>query len=325
MSLSPVFLLYDLPGNDITRAWQGGPGTADPAHVVVDPDAGPGATETRIWPVSDPDILELVQRTLADSRFVIADGHHRYETALRYRKYRHAGSEAPPACDYLLAYLSNMADPALAIYATHRLVKGLDPAFVADLPRLLWPTFEVQRLDGESRGVQGAGAAGATQGAAGATQGAAGAAGAAAAREAINQYLAAHPRGAFAMWGPALDGVYGFRFVDLAAAREAEPGASAAYQQLDVNILQSLVLRRALGITTEDMASGTHVTFFKEPEAAFARLVAGEFQIGFFMNPTGLDQVREVALGGERMPQKATFFYPKLPTGLVFHDLSNGL
>ena len=64
------------------------------------------------------------------------------------------------------------------------------------------------------------------------------------------------------------------------------------------------------------------MTFFKEPEEAFGRLRAGEFQAGFFMNPTGLDQVREVALGGERMPQKATFFYPKLPTGLVFHDLS---
>jgi uncharacterized protein (DUF1015 family) len=65
-----------------------------------------------------------------------------------------------------------------------------------------------------------------------------------------------------------------------------------------------------------------HVTFSKDPADAFARLEAGDFQVGFFLNPTGLDQVREVALGGERMPQKATYFYPKLPTGLVFQDLS---
>jgi uncharacterized protein (DUF1015 family) len=69
----------------------------------------------------------------------------------------------------------------------------------------------------------------------------------------------------------------------------------------------------------------THVTFFKDPGEAFDRLASGELQVGFFMNPTGLDQIREAALGGERMPQKATFFYPKLPTGLVFHDLISEL
>ena len=73
------------------------------------------------------------------------------------------------------------------------------------------------------------------------------------------------------------------------------------------------------------MAAERYVAFFKDPNDAFARLVAGEFQAGFFMNPTGLDQIREVAFGGERMPQKATFFYPKLPTGLVFHDLTGAL
>jgi uncharacterized protein (DUF1015 family) len=301
MSLSPVFMLYDLPGDEITKAWQAGPGATEPSHVVVDPDAGVGATETRLWPVSDPALLELAQQVLAGSRFVIADGHHRYETALRYRQYRQEGPAASSACDYVLVYLSNMADPALAIYATHRLVEGVDPGVVASLPQILSPTFEVERLTGE------------------------GAAGAAAARVAITEYLEAHPRGAFGFWGPALDGAYGIRLANLDAARKAEPEASPAYQELDVTILQSLVLQKALGITQKDMASETNVTFFKDPDDAFERLAAGEFQVGFFMNPTGLDQIQEVALGGERMPQKATFFYPKLPTGLVFHDLSGEL
>jgi uncharacterized protein (DUF1015 family) len=65
------------------------------------------------------------------------------------------------------------------------------------------------------------------------------------------------------------------------------------------------------------------VTFFKDPNDAFSRLERGEFQVGFFMNPTGLDQIREVAFGDERMPQKATFFYPKLPTGVVLYDLTD--
>ena len=70
------------------------------------------------------------------------------------------------------------------------------------------------------------------------------------------------------------------------------------------------------------MAAERYVTYFKDPTEAFARLQSGEFQAGFFMNPTGLDQIRECAFAGERMPQKATFFYPKLPTGLVFYGLS---
>jgi uncharacterized protein (DUF1015 family) len=78
-------------------------------------------------------------------------------------------------------------------------------------------------------------------------------------------------------------------------------------------------------MTAADMAAERYVAFFKDMGDAFARLSAGESQVGFFMNPTGLDQVRDVALGGERMPQKATFFYPKLPTGLVFHDLESAL
>ncbi len=300
MSLSPVFMLYDLPGDEITKAWLAEVGATEPAQIVADADAGPGATQTRLWPMSDPTFLGFAQNALAGNRFVIADGHHRYETALRYRQYCQEDNVPSPACDYVLVYLSNMADPALAIFATHRLVKGVDPAVVASLPQLLSPTFEVERLAGEE-------------------------ATSAAARVAITNYLQTHPRAAFGLWGPALNGAYGIRVADWAAAREANPDASTAYQELDVTILQSLVLDKILGITEKDMASEANVTFFKDPDDAFERLAAGEFQVGFFMNPTGLDQIREVALGGERMPQKATFFYPKLPTGLVFHDLTGEL
>ena len=312
MSLSPVFLLYDLPGDDITAAWSVALGAESPTTTVADEDG----TVTKLWPTSDPALLAIVEQTLAASRFVIADGHHRYETALRYQKHRQAeqsglGSEErdrarPHAYDYALAYFSNMADPGLAIYGTHRLVAGLDPERVAALPGSLAGTFAVERLTAGT----GAGAT-ATPAEMAPT-----------AQAAMFAYLAAHPRGAFGLWGPGLDAAYGLRLADPAAARAAAPDHSAAYQELDVTILQTLVLEKTLGISTADMAAEKNVTFFKDPNEAFARLAAGEFQAGFFMNPTGLDQIREVALGGERMPQKATFFYPKLPTGLVFHELT---
>ena len=100
-----------------------------------------------------------------------------------------------------------------------------------------------------------------------------------------------------------------------AAVAAATPGHTAAYRDLDVTILQKLIFERVLGIPSEGPAAEKNVTFFKDAGDAFERLENGEFQAGFFMNPTGLEQVRDVAFAGERMPQKATFFYPKLPTG----------
>jgi uncharacterized protein (DUF1015 family) len=311
MSLSPVFLLYDLPSDPITAAWNAGPGAEPPATVI----SGDDGNITRLWPVSDPALLALVARNLENARFVIADGHHRYETALRYRDYRRervqaatgvtgapahdgAGPSTAPAYEYVLAYLSNMADPGLAIYGTHRLVAGVDPARLAGMPDALAGTFAVEPLAPGASGIPGV-------------------------REAVDGYLAAHPRSAFVVWAPGAGGVYGLRLLDAAAAGAA--GHTAVYQQLDVTVLQELILEPILGIPAERPAAEGSITYFKDATDAFGRLEAGEFQAGFFMNPTGLEQVREVAFAGERMPQKATFFYPKLPTGLVFQDLSTTL
>lgn len=309
MSLSPVFLLYDLPGDEITEAWRSGAGQHEPASTVVDASEGPGKVETRLWPVSDPDLLDLISTKLADGCFVVADGHHRYETALRYQSSRRealgeaAGPVGKRPFDYALAYFTNMSDPSLAIFATHRLVKGVDPAVIAALPEALGPEFEVKKLAERSPGT----------------------AGVMAARFPIERYLAIHPRGAFAMWGPGLDGAYGFRLVDKHVLDELACTTGPACRSLDVTILESLVLQKRLGITQEDIARQTHVDFCREQSETFAHLTSGDYQVGFFMNPTGLEQIREVALGGERMPQKATFFHPKLPTGLVFHDLDSDL
>lgn len=316
MSLSPVFLLYDLPGDPLTSAWWAGPGRRLPAVEIT----GDDGNVAKLWPTSDPALLEVVARYLENARFVIADGHHRYETALRYRDHRRelaaAGAEAraaghkdpgepedvsaPRAYDYVLAYLSNMADPGLAIYATHRLVAGVDPERLAALPTVVAGTFVVEPLTPVEAGTAGV-------------------------RAAVERYLTEHPRGAFGVWVPAASALYGLRLLDAAAATSAAPGHTAAYQQLDAAILQKLIFEPALGILSEDTQTEERVAYFKDAGDAFERLENGEFQAGFFMNPTPLEQVREVALAGERMPQKATFFYPKLPTGLVFQDLSGSL
>ena len=315
MSLSPVFMLYDLPADPITTAWAAGPGARPPATEIASDDGN----ITKLWPTSDPALLEIVAQSLQDARFVIADGHHRYETALRYRDHRReraaeagdaaAGTAendtgeaagAPPAYEYVLAYLSNMADTGLAIYATHRLIAGVDEQRLAALPQTLASTFALRSLTPA-------------------------AAGAAEARAAVERYLDENRRGAFGVWVPAASAVYGLTLLDGAAAAAATPGHTTAYQQLDVNILQKLILEPGLGIPSEGTETEERISYFKDAADAFESLEKGEFQAGFFMSPTGLEQVREVAFAGERMPQKATFFYPKLPTGLVFQDLSASL
>ena len=318
MSLSPVFLLYDLPGDAITGAWNARISTSPSAFTVND-DAG---TVTELWPTSDGAILDLVGQNLAAARFIIADGHHRYETALRYRDHRREreGAECA-ACDkspdrgsksrekayeYALAYFSNMADPGLAIYGTHRLLSGLPAAQVAALPETLAGTFTVERLtSGSGLGADIVDTVDPD-----------------APSRAIAAYLDGHPEGgAFGLAGPGLDAIYGVALADRAALDAAVAGHSAAYRDLDVTILHSLVLEKLLGMTGADMAAEKYVTYVKDWNEAIRRLRSEAFQAAFFMNPTRLEQIREVAMGGERMPQKATFFYPKLPTGLVFHDL----
>jgi len=307
MSLSPVFLLYELPGDEITAAWK----SALAAQPATSTTTDEGGNVTSLWATSDPGLLAIVTGRMAASRFLVADGHHRYETALRYRNTRRAQAAADPdgpsASDYCLVYLANMRDPALTIYPTHRLVSGLPDALVADLPRKLADAFTVERLDGAGAHAPGrAGQRGA------------------ASQAAIATYLKAHPRGAFGLWGPSLDAAYGFRLADMATAH-VDSTRSAAYQGLDVVILQTLVFERYLGISASDMAAEKGVDFFRDAADGFAKLEAGEAQLAFFLNATGLDQVSQVAFGGERMPQKTTFFYPKLPTGLVFHDLTGRL
>ena len=293
MNLSPVFLLYDLPGDEITTAWTKKLGGAKPTSTVRD-EAG---TVTKLWSTSDPGLLRLVSGKLCDSRFLVADGHHRYETALRYQEVK-GGSPGLEACsgqalDHCLVYLANMSDPALTIYPTHRLLTGLSEEVVKGLPGSLAGAFELESLNGPPR-------------------------------EAIAAYLRKHARWAFGMWGPCLDEPYGLRLTDACLAKR-ESGCSDACQELDVTILQTLVLEEELGISASDVASEERVAFFKDTGAAFAALAAGEFQLGFFLNAVGLDEVRALAFAGERMPQKTTFFHPKLPTGLVFHDLTGVL
>lgn len=294
MSLSPIFLLYSREDRAVMQTWDRVARGRPPAAVVT----GPQGASLRLWPAHEQELLSTITTRLEGEPLLIADGHHRYETALRYRDLRHARGDGPGPWDYALVYLINTYDPGLAIYATHRMVHDLSEEAVDRLPEILSQHFFVEPLptDGDTPA-------------------------------AIEAFLAGHRAegGAFGFYAPALGGPYGLLLRTPEALKECAADRSEACRRLDVTILHSLIFECLLGITPDDVRAERYVTFVKDRDEAYAGLAGGRFQAGFFMNPTKLEQMRQVATGGERLPQKSTYFFPKLPTGLVFFDLEDEL
>lgn len=274
-NLSPIFsLTTDDAWPCIARQVE-----QDPWATTRDPDG----TENRIWRVEDPDAIGAVTATLAESELLIADGHHRYETARVYAD--EVGGEGPHR--YTLMALTALADPGLAVYATHRLLTQLDSTGVERLERDLDRSFEIEDVDragvAPGEGDEGIGVLGYVNGQSG--------------REAR---LRLRPD------------------VDLA---EAMPDRSDAYRRLDSAILESLVLNRILGMSAEDVEAKRGIEYAKSVEQVDDALGENAAQAAFLMRPTPMDAVRLVADAGETMPPKSTFFYPKIPTGIVFNPV----
>lgn len=278
---------------------------ADPERrweSLVDPELGPpvlvaeeGSVRHVLYRVTAPAAVEGVVGLLADRSIYIADGHHRYETMCNFRAELEAQGRGDVA-RFGMIYLSNLDDPGLVVLPTHRLIHSV-PGF--DLERALASLGEVftitrEPLPGDALALrarlQEAGSTGAA-------------------------------------FGLALPGAGELCVLTL---REGFDPASvgldrlpAALQRLDVVLLHELVLERGLGITREAQASLTNIHYYKSTEKALAVAAAapGEIQLVCFMNATPVADVRAVCDSGEVMPQKSTFFYPKIPTGLVFHEL----
>jgi uncharacterized protein (DUF1015 family) len=275
-NLSPIFSLH--PGN----AWQHleSAVAGEPWGEVSDGDG----TVHRIWRVSDPAVHEAVAAELRPGELLIADGHHRYETALAYQ--REVGPGGP--ADHVLMALVSLEDPGLTVFPTHRLLSGLadDPAKQEALGSGLKALFEIEEVPTDRIDPGGSGGVG------------------------VFGYIDSHLRRAFRL-----------RLRDPAEMDRALPDRSDAYRTLDAVILEELVLKRILGMSTEDIAAKRGIGYTPSIDEALGKLEAGDYQAAFLLRPTPVDQVRAVAAAGETMPPKSTYFFPKLLTGIVFNPL----
>jgi uncharacterized protein (DUF1015 family) len=274
-NLSPIFSLH--PGD----AWRHLEGftRSDPWAEVTD-DEG---TTHRVWRIDDPEVHRAIAAELADAELLIADGHHRYETA---RTYADAiGGDG--AHRYTLMALVSLEDPGLTVFGYHRLLTNVgEPEAQEALASTLRERFELEEVPLERLDPAGEPGIG------------------------VFGYVDAHFRRGFRL-----------RLKDPESLGELIPGASRSYRELDATILETLVLRGALGMTEADVEGKRGIAYTASSERALAALDEGTHAV-FLMRPTPVEQVRAVADAGETMPPKSTFFFPKLLTGIVFNPLS---
>ena len=238
----------------------------------------------------------VLRDMLADKQVFIADGHHRYETSLNYRReFRAAHPEisedTPVTADYILITLTAFEDEGLLVLPTHRLVRNVAPERISGLPAALDARFMLS--DSSS--------------------------------EAVEAEIAAHAAEGRTAFGIVLPpGRVQLAVLD--AAEGDDPGpipgpASTAVERLPVTLLGSLILDQALGIDAAAVAAGTNVSYTRDLVEAVAAVAEGKAQAAFLLGRPTVSEIKDVSLAGDVMPQKSTFFYPKLLSGLVLRDL----
>jgi uncharacterized protein (DUF1015 family) len=239
-------------------------------------------TVHRLWRVTDPEAIASVQAATRDAELLIADGHHRYETMQAYAK--EVGGEGDHR--YILMCLVALEDPGLTVLPTHRLVRGVNDDRRKALAQVLQRDFEVAEVPVEQIAPTAGG---------GPLQ---------------LGYIDARDGRALRL-----------TLKDQAIADAALAGRSQAYRRLDTGVLETLLLKGALGLSDDDISHFNGLFYARDTVEALAMVRSGEYEAAFLMRPTPVAQVRDVAAAGENMPPKSTYFFPKLLTGLLFNPI----
>jgi uncharacterized protein (DUF1015 family) len=277
-NLSPIFALFSDPAGEAWTALE-----SHRAHDAWAEATDDDGTVNRMWRVDSPEAIDAVKQTLQTAELLIADGHHRYETARVYAD--EIGGEGPHR--YVLMCLVALEDPGLTVFPTHRLLRGLRPDQHETLANALRRDFEIERLETTEQLVPAYG------------------------DQVRFGYIDAHFRQPFML-----------TLKDPAIADEALPDHAEPYRRLDTAVLEALILKGALEMTDEDIDHLNGLGYARDFDDALHLVENAEYDAAFFMAPTPVKQVQAVAETGESMPPKSTYFFPKVPTGLLFNPLT---
>jgi len=280
-----IFMLYSDPKREI----EGVLARDAPPEIDVKDEY---RVQHQVWPISDPGTIAFVHNQMLDKKLIIADGHHRYETALNYRNERRAGEPCDKASyEFVMMTFVNMDSPGLLILPTHRVVHGLENFSSQRFRQKASEFFSVEEVDPEIDGSR------------------------------ANVILRQAGQVGTAFLAVSRDRVF-----LLDRPRVPDPklfaGLSFRQQQLDVVQLHKVVLEHVLGISEEAIRNQQNVRYLRDTTQALREVRNGEADISLLMNPVRIEQVRDIAFAGEVLPQKSTDFYPKLLSGLTIYALA---
>ena len=287
-SLSPVFGIFHDEGGaaddlltDLAKGW--------PLYEFrVDEVA------YRVWRVSDAERVRLVAEALAEEQLLIADGHHRYEVALAYRR-EHRDPALPPgraAEDYLLLYCVSAHNPGLTILPTHRLVKAPEGFDREQFLRDVSATFLVEKVPAMKP-------------------------------EEFTEFVRTlGPRSMVCYAGPGQVVLLTDHGLDPLSA--SLPERPRQWRKLPVTLLHYTIMEPLLGIPAESATVDERVLFTPDAEQVYWSVEGKRYDLAFLLPPTRISTVEAIAQAGERMPPKSTYFYPKIPSGLAIYPFENG-
>jgi uncharacterized protein (DUF1015 family) len=283
-NMSPVFALYSDPERAVERLMNRLSNTLPCAELDFD------HVDNRMWKLLDEQTIEQIRTLMRTKQVLIADGHHRYETALAYRDWMrsqnpHQTGDEP--YNYMMMYFTNVDEDGLIILPTHRLVHSLSNFE----PKAVLAKLEQRFILHEYKD-----------------------------KESLLAALGSSPVVAF---GLTLQGENMFYLLTSKPTGSAKERAGEEVAQevrdLDVSVLHSIVVEDILSVSKKAQEEKRHLEYTHDSTEAIEAVRSGKVQIALLMNPTKIDQVRSVARAGHTMPHKSTFFYPKLPSGLVFN------
>ena len=244
----------------------------------------------RMWAISDHAFLAALTEKLADKKLYIADGHHRYETALNYKNYVEGNLDEIGSSEYVPMMLVNMENEGLVVFPTHRIVRDLQSFDYDQVCEKCKEYFDIVPYLNREKGEEGLSKA------------------------------YAEGKKAFVMF----TGDNNYTLLTLKSIDVMDnllPDKCKALRQLDVSVLHTLVLERIFGIDKENMARQINLTYTRSDQDAIEAVDQKRANCCFLLNPTRVEEIRDVAAAGDKMPQKSTYFYPKLTTGLVMNKI----
>lgn len=288
-NFSPIYSMY----TDEERAISGRIASLTDNKADIEFTASDGVIQ-RIWKIDDRVQIEYLQKAFENKQLFIADGHHRYETGLNFKKKlvedgvikddTHPGN-------YIMMMLIDMENDGLVVFPTHRMICGLDNFDEKTALEKISEFFDVSSIE----------------------------------KNDVEKTLMGltHKKAYVMCSGNDKYSLLVLKDADHVkkALDNLNPGKSKAYKELDVTVLHSLILEKLFGIDKENMAKQINLRYTRDFEEACKAANSAEYNCSFILNATKVSEIKDVALAGEKMPQKSTYFYPKLITGLVMNQL----